>query len=572
MFLSSFRTKLAIILILCMIIPTTTSGFIAYIATQRALSNEGMNELKQATVGAVNLAASLQKFVDAGVMTKEQAQEQLRTLLLGPKQPDGSRDLSQARVRVANTGYVTAVDSQANAVMHPKVEGTNIRDAQGGVGKRMAETKNGQLEYLWQNPGESQAYPKIAYLQYFAPWDWIFVTTAYKDEFQAAANNIKRVIGLIVAVDLAAALLLAWILSRSWMTPIQGASDAVGRLGRGDLTVRLNFEKRKDEFGQLARHFNQAVNGLTELIQEVRGNANLVASASQQLTASAEETGKSAEQIASAAQTVAEEAQKQFMETENLVRVAEQVSEDIRNAEEAVNQVFSLATEAAAYAEDGGGTVDEAVRSIAQVEGKMNYLTEAMDQLNNRLQEIVRIVEIIEGISKQTNLLALNAAVEAARAGEQGRGFAVVAESVRKLAEESAASAKEIGQLTEAIRQDTNGLAVAVEGAVLEVKHGVETVEAAGRTFSGIADNARQAARHMEKAGEQVKQVVGAVSRIVQEIDDIRSFARQTASGTQTVSAATEEQLAVAEQVSASAISLSDTASALQNLTLRFEV
>ncbi|ADG07554.1 methyl-accepting chemotaxis protein [Kyrpidia tusciae] len=572
MFLSSFRTKLAIILILCMIIPTTTSGFIAYVTAQRALSNEGMNELEQATVGAVNLAASLQKFVDAGVMTKEQAQEQLRTLLLGPKQPDGSRDLSQARVRVANTGYVTAVDSQGNAVMHPKVEGTNIRDAQGGLGKRMAEMKNGELEYLWKNPGESQAYPKIAYLQYFAPWDWIFMTTAYKDEFQAAANNIKRVIGLIVGVDLVAALLLAWILSRSWTTPIQGASDAVGRLGRGDLTVRLNFEKRKDEFGQLARHFNQAVNGLTELIQEVRGNANLVASASQQLTASAEETGKSAEQIASAAQTVAEEAQKQFMETENLVRVAEQVSEDIKNAEEAVNQVFSLATEAAAYAEDGGGTVDEAVRSIAQVEGKMNYLTEAMDQLNNRLQEIVRIVEIIEGISKQTNLLALNAAVEAARAGEQGRGFAVVAESVRKLAEESAASAKEIGQLTEAIRQDTNGLAVAVEGAVLEVKHGVETVEAAGRTFSGIADNARQAARHMEKAGEQVKQVVGAVSRIVQEIDDIRSFARQTASGTQTVSAATEEQLAVAEQVSASAISLSDTASALQNLTLRFEV
>ncbi|MCL6577416.1 methyl-accepting chemotaxis protein [Kyrpidia sp.] len=572
MFLSSFRTKLAIILIFCMIIPTTTSGFIAYIATQRALSNEGMNELEQATVGAVNLAASLQKFVDAGVMTKEQAQEQLRTLLLGPKQPDGSRDLSQARVRVAKTGYVSAIDSQGNAVMHPKVEGTNIRDAQGGLGKRVAEMKNGELEYLWQNPGESQAYPKIAYVQYFAPWDWIFMTTAYKDEFQAAANNIKRVIGLIIGVDLAAALLLAWILSRSWMTLIQGASDAVGRLGRGDLTVRLNFEKRKDEFGQLARHFNQAVNGLTELIQEVRGNANLVASASQQLTASAEETGKSAEQIASAAQTVAEEAQKQFMETENLVRVAEQVSEDIRNAEEAVNQVFSLATEAAAYAEDGGGTVDEAVRSIAQVEGKMNYLTEAMDQLNNRLQEIVRIVEIIEGISKQTNLLALNAAVEAARAGEQGRGFAVVAESVRKLAEESAASAKEIGQLTEAIRQDTNGLTVAVEGAVLEVKHGVETVEAAGRTFSGIADNARQAARHMEKAGEQVKQVVGAVSRIVQEIDDIRSFARQTASGTQTVSAATEEQLAVAEQVSASAISLSDTASALQNLTLRFEV
>lgn len=147
-----------------------------------------------------------------------------------------------------------------------------------------------------------------------------------------------------------------------------------------------------------------------------------------------------------------------------------------------------------------------------------------------------------------------------------------MAESVRKLAEESASSAKEITSLVADVRQQTVQLSQVVETAVQEVRYGADRLEQAGKTISGIADNAHQSARHMEQAGHQVDRVVEAVNRILRNIHDIRTFAQKTADGTPTVSAATKEQLAIAERVSASAVSLSNTASTLQNVTDRFKV
>jgi len=117
--------------------------------------------------------------------------------------------------------------------------------------------------------------------------------------------------------------------------------------------------------------------------------------------------------------------------------------------------------------------------SVRETAGKV-------EELGKRSDQIGRIVGVINDIADQTNLLALNAAIEAARAGEQGRGFAVVADEVRKLAERTTMSTKEIATMIEAVQGDTRLAVEAMEQGTRQVAKGVATTQKAGEALKEI--------------------------------------------------------------------------------------
>jgi len=165
--------------------------------------------------------------------------------------------------------------------------------------------------------------------------------------------------------------------------------------------------------------------GAVGVAVERHANVGAVAGHAGNAAASVTQTGAAIEELAANIERVAEAAQEQ-------VRLAEATSQAVEAALGARAQ--SRLNQAAARQ---GGTA----------------LAEALRGLGARAREIDAIVEVIDDLAEQTNLLALNAAIEAARAGEHGAGFAVVAEEVRRLAERSAASAKEIGGLIRGIQE-----------------------------------------------------------------------------------------------------------------------
>jgi methyl-accepting chemotaxis protein len=149
---------------------------------------------------------------------------------------------------------------------------------------------------------------------------------------------------------------------------------------------------------------------------------------------------------------------------------------------------------------------------MAAVNESTGQLTEAIQSLSAKSDEIGGIVSTIGGIAEQTNLLALNAAIEAARAGEQGRGFAVVAEEVRKLAEESQQAAGTISSLIEQIQAETARTVELVSESAERSSEGSVTVEQAREAFERISAAVSDVGTPLAPIAEELEGLVGTFS------------------------------------------------------------
>jgi methyl-accepting chemotaxis protein len=236
------------------------------------------------------------------------------------------------------------------------------------------------------------------------------------------------------------------------------------------------------------------------------------------------------------------------------------------------NQVAAQSAQAANKAKEGDKAVVKAVTQMVQVENTVNTSAQVVAKLGERSKEIGQIVDTISGIAGQTNLLALNAAIEAARAGEQGRGFAVVAEEVRKLAEQSQEAARKIAELIGEIQGDTDKAVLAMNEGTREVKNGNEVVNAAGTAFKEIAELVTQVSGQVREISAAIQQMASGSQQIVGAVKKIDLLSKKSADEAQSVSAATEEQLASMEEIAASSQALVIMAKELTKAVGEFKV
>ncbi|SMC26094.1 Methyl-accepting chemotaxis protein [Clostridium acidisoli DSM 12555] len=214
-----------------------------------------------------------------------------------------------------------------------------------------------------------------------------------------------------------------------------------------------------------------------------------------------------------------------LLQSENVTKstsAMNDISIGIQETSKNIQTASELVSETTNSASTGQQAINKAMEQMKSIGSNISELYTTIKQLESFSTEINTILGIITGISGQTNLLALNAAIEAARAGESGRGFSVVAEEVRKLAEQSSTSAKQIGILIENIQNKTkeavNSTNVSIEG----IKTGINSVNLAGDAFKKVSDSIYNVDGRIQELASNAEQISSSTGQIIGLIDFTR--------------------------------------------------
>ncbi|WP_420318908.1 methyl-accepting chemotaxis protein [Ekhidna sp.] len=323
--------------------------------------------------------------------------------------------------------------------------------------------------------------------------------------------------------------------------PMKEVQSIMAAMADGNLSVRYDESVAKGEVLRLANSLNYAMENLSKLLTEISGNASVIDQSSSEMVASGEEMSTSTGEIASAIAQMSHGAQSQVQKVDESSQLVENIltsSKDMASRSEAIN---AAAKKGVLDSEKGGQMVFNVTNSINEIMGVSSSTNESMQVLLQRSTEIERVLGVITDIASQTNLLALNAAIEAAQAGDAGRGFAVVAEEIRKLAEDSRNSAKEIEKLITAVSSDTEKAAKMMDAMRQSVSKGVNASQEASSVFEDMATSSSQTLDYSEDILRFSKEQSAKIKEVVNNTESIVVIAEQTSAGTEEIASSAEE-------------------------------
>ncbi|WP_160687584.1 methyl-accepting chemotaxis protein [Clostridium sp. C2-6-12] len=387
-------------------------------------------------------------------------------------------------------------------------------------------------------------------------------------------NSTKILITAITIITLLLGLSIAYWISNLISKPIKLLSETASKIAEGDLTTNEIQIKTKsnDEISELVKAFNKMTNNLRKLILEMSTAASQVAKSAEEMTTGAAETTKVTKYVASITQDLASGTERQVTSVEENVNSVRKMDDEANEINLRAQNVNDQVVKTSELIIEGNTAVQKTIEQMNSIKNIVADIAQAVNELGDQSNKINQIISIITDIADQTNLLSLNASIEAARAGEAGKGFAVVASEVSKLAEQTAASGKQVSDVVKTILDKTRKTISIVEEGEKEVEDGIETVYAAGTSFDMIQNSINEVRNTIEEVSKASKHMSEGTDKLVTAFDTIQTISKAAADGTQNVSASTEEQLATMEGVANSAASLSVMSEELLNLISTFKV
>ncbi|MBV7493977.1 methyl-accepting chemotaxis protein [Pseudomonas sp. NPDC086112] len=345
---------------------------------------------------------------------------------------------------------------------------------------------------------------------------------------KAGEHYSEAFIGIVTVAVMASLLtvLLAWLLTRSILTPLNRAVLAAETIAGGNLSKVIEVDGN-DEPARLLGALAAMQTNLRKTIEQIAGSATQLGAAAEELSTVTQEASRGLQQqnneIEQAATAVNE-----------MTAAVEEVARNAVSTSEASNQSTQAARE-------GRDRVVETVDAIQTMTHDVQNTALMIEGLATQGRDIGKVLDVIRAIAEQTNLLALNAAIEAARAGEAGRGFAVVADEVRALAHRTAQSTQEIEKMVAGIQNGTGEAVSSMQQSNQRTQSTLEMARAAGIALEQITQSIQLINERnlvIASASEEQAQVSREVDR---NLVNIRDLATQSAAGANQTSAATHE-------------------------------
>ncbi|MCM3361673.1 methyl-accepting chemotaxis protein [Niallia sp. HCP3S3_B10] len=380
--------------------------------------------------------------------------------------------------------------------------------------------------------------------------------------------------GLIISLIIG--IILSYILGKAIEKPIVKVTEFAKKTADLDLAdTDDDLEKLveiKDQTGNMARALYETRKALKNITSELQIVSSTVTNQSNHLTKNTDENVSSITQIVNTIDQLAlgnsEQADTMSGISGTLADVVSLIdgiaAKTSENAEQATHSLDSI--------NEGQLSVDIQTRKMEETLLVSNEVNHSINELKEMIHQVTGFVGIITSIAEQTNLLALNASIEAARAGEAGKGFSVVADEIRKLAEQSSHSAREITSIIEKTSEKTDLAVANIEQSnklIDEQRDALNITEKAFdkiRTmYEGIVDGFKQTATAM-------KTVNGSSQTVSNQIQDLTSRVEEFAASTEEISATGKEQLLSTETIASAAKELDILASRLNKQINKFKI
>lgn len=348
---------------------------------------------------------------------------------------------------------------------------------------------------------------------------------------------------IIIALMVCALLAMVITFIVKAITKVIGHLDEVAD-GKLDFKISEKLLQRSDEIGNIARSVHTLIGGLASIVVNIHHSTGELAEFKDDFQKKFETINNSISNVNVAVDEIANGATSQADETQ---KVNSQIN-DMGDAITKTSQNVDSLTQSTEQMKEHNEQLDTTIQELMEISDRnKESLAAVYNQTNETNQSVMHIgnaVDMITDIAGQTNLLSLNASIEAARAGEYGKGFAVVADQIRQLADQSANTAKEIGEIVAELIENSNT--------------SVETMGVVRQEMTGQYEKLNTTKDIFEQLNEEVNNVVTAIESISTEVESLDKLKGEVLGSAESLAAIAQENAASTEETSASMVELGE--------------